>query len=161
MQYSHQEGISSQCIGSNWVTFNHKVKSSAIWSTPSWYVRLTKGQNCKQAALNMARKGSPAFWLKFSDRRPLSDFQASLKYSVFVLIPSHCWYKVEWAAPLFHGILSPLFSVRVNCPRLSRTTEDPQSLWKNKRWSGRTSPCRACTKTHPALEAERRIWTVG
>lgn len=70
----------------------------------------------------------------------------------------------SWHPPfLFHYILSVLFSVRVNCPRLSRTTEDPQSLWKNKRWSGQTLPCRAYMKTHRALEAERLICilTVG
>lgn len=54
--------------------------------------------------------------------------------------------------------LCPLFPVRVSCPRLSRTTEDQQSLWKNKRWSGQIWPCRACTKTHRVLEAKRLIW---
>lgn len=58
---------------------------------------------------------------------------------------------------LFHYISFVFFLVRVNCPRLSRTTEDPQSLWRNKRWSGQTLPCRAYMKTLQALEAERLI----
>lgn len=79
------------------------------------------------------------------------------------------WFKF-FAAPAFFrypalylGILSLVFSARVNCPRPSRTTGAPRSLWRNKRWSGRTSPFRACMKTHQAQEAERLIWnqTVG
>lgn len=68
----------------------------------------------------------------------------------------------EMVCPFIHGSLS-LFSIRVNCLRLSRTMEDPQSLWKNKRWSGQTSLCRACMKTHRAPGAEGLIWnqTVG
>lgn len=93
-------------------------------------------------------------------------------YNYFCLpsnIPISSWHyynvdlSIEWIAPFIHGILSPLFSVRVNCLRLSRTMEVPQSLWKSKRWSGQTSPCRACTKTHRALATESLMWnqTIG
>lgn len=73
------------------------------------------------------------------------------------------WFSRYWTAAFFYDIPSPLLSVRVNYLRLSRTMEDPLSLWKNKKWSGLTSPCRACMKTHQALEAEGLIWdqTIG
>lgn len=36
--------------------------------------------------------------------------------------------------------------------------EARQNLWKNRRWSGLTSPCRVFTKTHPAVAAECTDW---
>lgn len=56
--------------------------------------------------------------------------------------------------PADHQFLM-LVCCRVSCLRLSRTTGDRQSLWKSKRWSGQTSPCRAYMRTHRAPEAER------
>lgn len=47
-----------------------------------------------------------------------------------------------------------LQSLWVNFLKLNRITVDPQSQWKNKKWSGLTSPCKAFMKIRQALEAD-------
>lgn len=88
----------------------------------------------------------------------------------------HFWWASSWIFLYFfifrlilqvfdnlHFMLSSHLphSVRMNFLRLSRTMEEPRSLWKNKKWSGQIWPCRVCMKTHLTPEAERRIWNLS